>query len=117
LLIQGHDIEGKKLKEEDTSLRRFRLLVEHILTESGKDTAFKELPQQMVHFELAARAPLGLDDWAGTAEGRWISALAYTGVDILDKASDDALGIKSGLMWDVPPEKSENAKKEGEEDR
>jgi hypothetical protein len=102
LLVQGRDDEGNRLDGGNTSWERFRLLVEKVLTEPGKSTAFKELPQQLVHFELALKAPRGLKAWSSETEGRWLSAFARDGARVLDEfGGDEAWGLKSRLMWDV----------------
>jgi hypothetical protein len=106
LLIQGRDDEGEGFGEnakESTAMKRFRLLVEKLLTESGKTAAFKELPQQLIHFELALKAPHGLGAWSSEASGRWLAALAYGGAKVLEEdegSGDEAWGLKSRLMWD-----------------
>jgi hypothetical protein len=103
LLVRGRDDEGKVINSSNSSFKRFRLLIEEVLTETGKhekNTAFKELPQQLIHFELALRAPEGLEAWSPEMEGRWLSALACGAWEMLEKAGCEQWGVQSRLMWD-----------------
>jgi hypothetical protein len=107
LLINGYDAQGRDFKGySNTSLKRFTLLIEYVLTESGGG-AFEELPQQLIHFELALKAPRGLESWSKEATGRWLSALAYGNITTLKNhaVAESPLcenwGIKSRLMWDA----------------
>jgi hypothetical protein len=89
LLIWG------KLIERTTNLERFSLLIEGVLTES-----LKEMPQQLIHFELALRAQQGLAAWSREIEGRWLSAIAYGRLITLQDSDNEKWGVKSRLMWD-----------------
>ncbi|GHS92420.1 hypothetical protein AGMMS50276_00260 [Synergistales bacterium] len=100
LLIQGRGIEG----EDCTSIERFEQLIGKILTEKGEIS--KELPQQLIHFELSLMAPRGLGAWSREVEGRWLSAFAYGGMaaleDIEGKYIEESWSSpKSRLMWDT----------------
>ncbi|GHV28285.1 hypothetical protein FACS1894167_04880 [Synergistales bacterium] len=112
LLISGHCVYGEELgknskeegKKPDTSLERLDQLLAKVLTEDGK--AFGELPQQLIHFELALMAPQGLAAWSKEAEGRWLSAFAYSGMAALEDPEKESpqgekwSSPKSRLMWD-----------------
>jgi hypothetical protein len=110
LLVNGRDDKGGKYEsfQGDARLDRFRLLVELVLTDPTKEkkgAAFKELPQQLIHFELALKAPTGLHEWSGEPVGRWLSALAYRGAKFLEdeepKTQEEKWGLKSRLIWDM----------------
>ena len=70
----------------------------------GDSNAFEELPQALIHYELALRQSLarGLDAEASDSEGRYLSALAHERIEpLLGGASftDDFKTIKSRLLW------------------
>ena len=78
-----------------------RRLIE-LLEEAGDD-----LPQALVHFETAMRAPQGLIAWANERLNRWIAAMSYErpGEKLLPFERDSGKNLKSAvLLASIPPE-------------
>ena len=87
---------------------RLRKLLGILALEKGDSRAFEELPQALIHYELALRQSQtrGLDGEASYSEGRYLSALAHERIEPLlffkeDDTSftDDFKAIKSRLLW------------------
>lgn len=118
-----HDVGGTKenrisrlrecfiAKQASTDLlqERFASFLETLSTGGeGKCIAFSELPQSLIHYELALRRshPMGLDAEASRIEGRYLSALAHERIRplLLPEKSDahftDSFDtVKSRLLW------------------
>lgn len=58
------------------------------------------LPQALIHYEIALRAPGGLAAWADDDEKRWLAALAYERLDekLQPGRRDDLSGLKSSVL-------------------
>ena len=87
---------------------RLRKLLGILALEKDDSRAFEELPQALIHYELALRQSQtrGLDGEASYSEGRYLSALAHERIEPLlffkeDDTSftDDFKAIKSRLLW------------------
>ena len=94
----------KKPETQDVKERLGKLLLEVLAIKKSDSRAFKELPQALIHYELALRQSLarGLDAEASDSEGRYLSALAHERIEpLLGGASftDDFKTIKSRLLW------------------
>lgn len=99
----------KKRRPRRALSERYRDLLDKVLTEPGsgdeeRSHRFGELPQRLVLFELALRAPKGLSSWASDCEGRTLAAMAYERIDdILLKGGAEALStLKSKVMFNKP---------------
>ncbi|NCC96382.1 MAG: hypothetical protein EOM02_06025, partial [Synergistales bacterium] len=108
----GHQEDGtspKKRRPQRALSERYRDLLDKVLTEPGsgdeeRSKRFGELPQRLVLFELALRAPKGLSSWASDCEDRALAAMAYERIDdILLKGGAEALSsLKSKVMFNKP---------------
>lgn len=120
LLITGKRLQSEEVKkiesnrnlsqeEKEELIRdlaeRYRGLLDKVLTEPGSGDGerahrFKELPQRLVLFELALRAPKGLSSWASNCEDRTLAAMAYERIDdiILKGGSEARSGLKAQVM-------------------
>ena len=87
---------------------RLRKLLGILALEKDDSRAFEELPQALIHYELALRQSQarGLDEEASYSEGRYLSALAHEHVEPLlffkedgTSFTDDFKTIKSKLLW------------------
>ena len=94
-------------KTHDVKKRPGKML-DVLAIKKGDNRAFKELPQALIHYELALRQSLtrGLDEEASYSEGRYLSALAHERVEPLlffkedgTSFTDDFKTIKSRLLW------------------
>lgn len=94
-------------KTHDVKKRPGKML-DVLAIKKGDNRAFKELPQALIHYELALRQSLtrGLDEEASYSEGRYLSALAHERVEPLlffkedgTSFTDDFKTIKSKLLW------------------
>ncbi len=117
-----HDVGGGTQEDKITGLRehfirepkthdvkeRLRKLLGILALEKDDSRAFEELPQALIHYELALRQSQtrGLDGEASYSEGRYLSALAHERIEPLlffkeDDTSftDDFKAIKSRLLW------------------
>jgi hypothetical protein len=99
----------KKRRPRRALSERYRDLLDKVLTEPGSGDEerahrFGELPQRLVLFELALRAPKGLSSWASDCEDRTLAAMAYERInDILLKGGAEALSsLKSKVMFNKP---------------
>lgn len=122
LLITGKRLLSDEVKkvESDVNLfqeekegfirdlsERYRDLLDKVLTDPGSEDGersnrFKELPQRLVLFELALRAPKGLSSWASDRENRALAAMAYERIDdiLLKGGSESMSGLKAQVMLD-----------------
>ena len=98
----------KKPETQDVKERLGKLLLEVLAIKKSDSRAFKELPQALIHYELALRQSLaqGLDAEASCEEGRYLSALAHERIEHLlflkepgRSFTDDFKTIKSRLLW------------------
>jgi len=94
--------------EGDQGLR-FEHLIQTILypkTREGKQAPFKELPQQLIHFEVALRPDNGLWHSAEESNGRCLSSLAFSKLkqgllELRENGNEDHLDtLKSQLIWE-----------------
>lgn len=93
---------------------RYRDLLDKVLTDPGsgdeeRSNRFGELPQRLVLFELALRAPKGLSSWASDCKDRALAAMAYERIDdiILKGGSESILGLKAQVMLNRKREKGD----------
>ena len=129
LLITGKRLLSDEVKkvESDVNLsqeekegfirdlsERYRDLLDKVLTEPGLENReranrFKELPQRLVLFELALRAPKGLSSWASDCEDRTLAAMAYERIDdmILEGGIESISGLKAQVMLNRKQEKGD----------
>lgn len=117
-----HDVGGGAQEDKITGLRehfirepkthdvkeRLRKLLGILAHNDDPNRAFEELPQALIHYELALRQSQtrGLGGEASYSKGRYLSALAHERIEPLlffkeDDTSftDDFKAIKSRLLW------------------
>lgn len=117
-----HDVSGsragvspvEKLKNllvenragKDLALRLKKLISECLADAEAPGTPFDELPQDLIHFEIALRAKGGLKPRACSWSDRWLEAAAYASVKeslypyLWLPGRESSAGLKSMVMLD-----------------
>lgn len=113
LLLRASRGKGNGSGRKPSSGELFRFLAEEILSrpgEGGSRIPYKDLPQDLVHYELALRTSGGLKERFPSWDGNLLAAAAFASITrslapgLWEGGEENARGLKSAVMLNVRPE-------------
>lgn len=93
--------KGKRGIGKKASLQeRFYEMIELLSEDQLHKKRNKELPQALIHFELALRAQNGLQEWASNPQNRWLEAISFQEVEkkLWKPGKETCHGLKAKVL-------------------